>query len=115
MTPSSHHLSPGQSVTYGFRLLLAPDPQHVEDTLLAAGHPVAVGVPGFTLHADMREGRLLLRTPQGLRLHGMVQEPQGALEVEQVRTGGRQGVGGSVEKTVAFVVKVWGLGVEVVE
>ena len=88
MTPSSHHLSPGQSVTYGFRLLLAPNPQQVEDTLLAAGHPVVVGVPGFTLHADMREGRLLLRTPQGLRLQGMVQEPQGALQVEQVRTGG---------------------------
>ncbi len=52
-------LTPGEEVTYGFEFMLAPEIRKIEDTLLAQGRPVAVGVPGYVLPLD-QTGRLFL-------------------------------------------------------
>jgi hypothetical protein len=52
--------------------------------LNAAGHPVVIGVPGFILHTDMKEARLLVRMPNSLSLSGIQQDPPNVLLLEDL-------------------------------
>jgi len=63
--PTDCLLAPGESRTYGLRFLLAPEIRKIEETLAAAGRPVAVGIPGYVLPADI-DGRLFLKYPKAV-------------------------------------------------
>ena len=75
--PTAALLAPGANRTYGLRLRLAQDVEHVTDALLAAGVPVAVPLPGPTLHLDMTDARLQLHLPPHLQLRAAAAEPEG--------------------------------------
>ncbi len=63
---TSKILKAGDSVSYGFKLLLAPAIDKIESTLIAQGHPVAVGIPGYI--AEMDEAfRLILKTKMTIK------------------------------------------------
>lgn len=96
--PSSATLAPGESRTYGFRMLLSPSLRGVEGTLLSAGHPVARILPGPVLNADMESAALWLSLPKGYgEVPRISAEPADALVVEPcVRSpGGGSGGGGT--------------------
>jgi len=80
--PTAALLAPGANRTYGLRLRLAQDVEHVTDALLAAGVPVAVPLPGPTLHLDMTDARLHLHLPPHLQLRTAAAEPEGCSGAE---------------------------------
>ena len=80
--PTAALLAPGANRTYGLRLRLAQDVEHVTDALLAAGVPVAVPLPGPTLHLDMTDARLHLHLPPHLQLRSAAAEPEGCTGAE---------------------------------
>ena len=87
--PTSARIAAGARRTYGVRLVLAPSPRTVEHTLLQAGHPVAVPLPGPVIPLDATNATLLLRSPitgRGISTHSMLptltSHPAGALTVD---------------------------------
>ncbi len=76
--PTERVLQPGESVTYGLRIAVAPSVREIEATLAANNRPVAVGVPGYILPQDT-PGRLFLR--YGSAVRSITAEPGGALDV----------------------------------
>ncbi|KAH9486468.1 hypothetical protein JR316_0000533 [Psilocybe cubensis] len=50
--PTSFILQPGASRTYGLQFRLAPSIRQIEQTIIAANHPVAAGVPGYIISSD---------------------------------------------------------------
>ncbi|KAF2850074.1 hypothetical protein T440DRAFT_508233 [Plenodomus tracheiphilus IPT5] len=48
-TPTSRTLQPGEQYSIGLKFSLADDVQHIEDTVVKAGIPLAVGIPGFVI------------------------------------------------------------------
>jgi hypothetical protein len=87
VNPSSKTLAKGEQYTFGFRMILAPCPTKVEATLRAAGQPVIIGVPGFVLHHDMRESRLIVQLPEqtksgSMSVESIVIEPPIAVEID---------------------------------
>jgi len=80
--PTAALLAPGANRTYGLRLRLAQDVEHVTDALLAAGVPVAVPLPGPTLHLDMTDARLHVHLPPHLQLRSAAAEPEGCTGAE---------------------------------
>lgn len=97
--PTARVLAPGESRTYGLRFLLADEIRTMEDTLAAAGRPVAVGIPGYILPMDT-DGKLFLRYP--LPVKTMAVEPAGALQI----TG--NGLTSNGWKSYAVNGKTWG-------
>ena len=81
--PTSHTLEPGESRSYGVAFLVAPSIREIEETLLADGRPVAVGVPGYVVPQDI-EARLFLKHDREVR--ALEVEPAGALSVTPVGT-----------------------------
>jgi len=75
---TSETLVPGKSMTFGVRFLVAPDVRHIEATLTAHKHPVAIGVPGYILPQDIN-GRLFLRYDSSVR--SIVSEPAAAVTI----------------------------------
>ncbi|GME25193.1 Glycoside hydrolase family 43 [Neofusicoccum parvum] len=59
--PTSSVLEPGANITVGLRFSLAASNPAIEDTVKASGTPLAVGIPGYVLPADVI-GRLFLHT-----------------------------------------------------
>lgn len=76
--PTSFTLRPGESRSYGVAFLVAPELREIENTLLANGRPVAVGIPGYVVPKDM-EAQLFLAHDQPVRSIDV--EPAGALTV----------------------------------
>jgi hypothetical protein len=76
--PTDCVLAPGESRTYGLKFLLAGEIRNMENTLSAAGHPVAVGIPGYVLPMDV-EAKLFLQYPKPVK--AMEVEPPGAIEI----------------------------------
>ena len=76
--PTSATLAPGETRTYGVRFLVSPAIRDVERTLAANGHPVAVGIPGYVLPADV-DGRLFLN--YGRKVRSITVEPPGAIGI----------------------------------
>ncbi|CDM64750.1 hypothetical protein PYK22_00745 [Pyrinomonas methylaliphatogenes] len=81
--PTSRTLAPGETVSYGLRFLLADEIRSIENSLIAHGRPVAVGVPGYILPMDL-EGRLFLRYA-GHKVKRVRVEPQGAIAIAEER------------------------------
>jgi hypothetical protein len=76
--PTALTLAPGESKTYGVRFLVANSIRNIERTLADNRRPVAVGIPGYVLPADV-EGRLFLKYPGTVK--SMAVEPAGALAI----------------------------------
>ncbi|HPR33442.1 MAG TPA: DUF5695 domain-containing protein, partial [Prolixibacteraceae bacterium] len=74
--PTSAFLQPGQSKMYGLRFLLADSLRDVENTLIRARRPVAVGIPGYVLPMDV-QAKLFLRYSHKIKSWNV--EPDGAL------------------------------------
>ncbi len=78
--PSQAELAPGESRIYGVKFLLSPGIREIEETLLANGRPVAVGIPGYILPMAL-DARLFLKyTTEVSKLRI---EPEGALLIAQ--------------------------------
>ncbi len=78
--PTSLTLAPGESKSYGLKLLVSDSIRNIEKTLAGNQRPVAVGVPGYVLPQDM-EGRLFLR--YGRRVKSLRVEPASAIEIRE--------------------------------
>lgn len=78
--PTSATLDAGEARTYGLRFLLADSIRAIEETLVANGHPVAVGIPGYVLPMN-QTGRLFLKHDR--EIQSIEVDPSGALEVER--------------------------------
>ncbi len=76
--PTSETLAPGQTRSYGVEFLLSPQIPDIEKTLMAAGRPVAVGVPGYIVPMDM-DVKLFLKSRSAVR--SMSVNPAGAMTV----------------------------------
>jgi hypothetical protein len=82
--PTSFTLAPGASRTIGLRLVTAPSIRAIEDTLVAQGRPVAVGIPGYVAPTD-QDLSLFLKSPKPVaRIESF---PAGALTTTLVRSG----------------------------
>ncbi len=57
--PTMATIAPGQTTTYGVRLLVSDEIRHIEKTLAANKRPVAIGIPGYILPMDL-DGKLFL-------------------------------------------------------
>ena len=77
-TPTSAILKPGESKSYGLKFLLANSVRDIENTLVEAGRPLAVGVPGYVLPMDV-DAKLFLNYTSDVK--SLTIEPQGALDV----------------------------------
>ncbi|MBS1792788.1 MAG: hypothetical protein JSS81_02980 [Acidobacteria bacterium] len=74
--PTSEQLAPRAARTFGLKFLVAPEIRKIEDTLAANKRPVAVGIPGYILPADV-DGKLFLK--YGAKVKSLTVEPQNAL------------------------------------
>jgi hypothetical protein len=75
--PTTTTLTPGQTRTYGVRLLVCDEIRNIEKTLAANKRPVAVGIPGYILPMDL-DGKLFLNYTSPVR--AIEVSPQGAIE-----------------------------------
>lgn len=75
--PSMETIAPGQTRTYGVRLLVAKEIRQIEETLAANNRPVAVGIPGYILPMDLN-GKLFLNYPS--QVASIDVAPKGAIE-----------------------------------
>ncbi len=71
-------LQPGESVTYGLRVVVSPSVRQIEETLAANGRPVAVGIPGYIVPQDAA-ARLFLQNKSPVR--AITSEPADALRI----------------------------------
>ncbi len=78
--PRSVRLNPGESREYGLSFVLSPTIRDIESTLISHNRPVAVGLPGYVLPADI-EARLLLNYSSDIR--SLDVHPGGALTFEE--------------------------------
>ncbi|MFO7755986.1 MAG: DUF5695 domain-containing protein [Bacteroidales bacterium] len=78
--PHSVRLNPGESREYGVSFVLSPTIRDIETTLISHKRPVAVGLPGYVLPADI-EARLLLNYSSDIR--SLDVHPGGALTFEE--------------------------------
>lgn len=82
--PTSFTLAPGASRVIGVRLVTAPSIRAIEDTLVAHGRPVAVGIPGYVAPTDQTLS-LFLKSPKPVvKVESL---PAGALTATPVKTG----------------------------
>ncbi|HEX7051781.1 MAG TPA: DUF5695 domain-containing protein [Longimicrobiales bacterium] len=81
--PTADTLAPGEGRSYGVAFLRAPTIRDIEETLLADGRPVAIGIPGYVLPTDI-EARLFLKHTAAVRSIDI--EPAGALSFEDAGT-----------------------------
>jgi hypothetical protein len=77
---TSFTLAPGASRTYGLRFLLSDTIRDIEPTLAENKLPVAVGVPGYLLPADI-DAHLFLRFDEPVRSVSV--EPAGAIAIQK--------------------------------
>jgi hypothetical protein len=77
--PTLATVAPGETRTYSLKFLVSPEIRNIEQTLIDAGRPVAVGIPGYILPMDI-EGNLYLRYPA--RVKSIKSEPAGAVAIE---------------------------------
>lgn len=83
-TPTSITLAPGETRIFGLRLVTAPGIRQIEDTLIANGRPVAVGIPGYVVPTD-QTADLFLKTPSPVAK--IASYPAGALSAQPQDSG----------------------------
>ncbi|MBN1361949.1 MAG: hypothetical protein JW993_15240 [Sedimentisphaerales bacterium] len=76
--PTMTTIAPGQTRTYGVKLLVSREICQIEDTLAANERPVAVGIPGYILPMDL-DGKLFLNYPS--QVASVAVSPEGAIEI----------------------------------
>jgi Family of unknown function (DUF5695) len=76
--PTSKLLAPGESVTYGLRFVLSPSLSEIENTLIAHGHPVAVGLPGYVLPKN-ETSQLFIHSEK--KIIDVKMSPEGAIQL----------------------------------
>ena len=76
--PTSEILAPGETVSYGVKFILAGSVREIENALVSAGRPVAVGIPGYVVPEDVN-AKLFIR--YGKAVKAMKVEPEGALDI----------------------------------
>lgn len=74
--PTSATLEPGQNITFGLRFSAVADIPSIETAVASTGTPVAVGLPGYILPADM-VGKLFLKSK--CPVASITSHPNGAL------------------------------------
>ncbi|KAF9566984.1 hypothetical protein CPC08DRAFT_63123 [Agrocybe pediades] len=74
--PTSAILQPGASRTYGLQFILAPSIRGIEQTLISAKRPAAVGIPGYIVPSD-HVAKLFLSYPSPVQSISV--SPSGAL------------------------------------
>ncbi|KZT22629.1 hypothetical protein NEOLEDRAFT_1137625 [Neolentinus lepideus HHB14362 ss-1] len=74
--PTSVVLQPGETKSYGLQFRLASSIRGIEDALIEANRPVAVGIPGYILPAD-QDGKLFLNYPS--KVANITVWPSGAM------------------------------------
>jgi hypothetical protein len=79
--PTALTLAPGESKTYGVRFLVSKSISEIEATLVANGRPVAVGIPGYILPADL-DAKLFLKYDKSVK--SIAVEPAGALTIRRL-------------------------------
>ena len=77
--PSSVILSPGEERSFGVKFLVAESVRDIENTLMKASRPVAMGVPGYVLPMDVDAG-LFINYPE--KVESIVVEPERALKIK---------------------------------
>jgi hypothetical protein len=75
--PTATTLKPGESRTFGLRLLVSPGIKAIEKTLAENDRPVAVGIPGYIVPMDI-EAKLFLQ-PGNRKVVSVASSPEGAL------------------------------------
>jgi hypothetical protein len=75
--PTATTLKPGESRSYGLRLLVSPEIKAIEKTLADHDRPVAVGIPGYIVPMDL-EAKLFLH-PGNRKVVGVASSPEGAI------------------------------------
>ncbi|MEH3159760.1 MAG: DUF5695 domain-containing protein [Sphingomonas taxi] len=78
--PTSRTIAPGAAIEIGVRLLTAPSIRSIEPTLVAAGRPVAVGIPGYVVPTDQR-ATLFVKAPAAIA--AIESSPADALDVRR--------------------------------
>src|SRR5206468_6959374 len=78
--PTSFTLAPGERRSFGLRFVLSPSIRAIDETLVAERRPVAVGIPGYVVPADL-PATLFLRSPQPVARFDSW--PAGGLTAEQ--------------------------------
>ena len=87
--PTSKTLAPGDSVTYGLRVSVCDGGPRTRDAALAAaGEPVLVGVPGYTLSTDMEGAELIVTPPPGVNVTAAASSAPAALKVVGIAADG---------------------------
>ncbi len=76
--PTQLTLRPGESRSYGLAFVLSQDLRRIDATLSGNERPVAFGVPGYVLPADI-DGRLFLKYARNVA--SIAVEPKGAIVV----------------------------------
>ncbi len=79
--PTSKVIKPGETVSYGVRFLLADSLRDIESALVAAGRPVAVGIPGYVVPEDVN-ARLFIK--YGKKVREVKPAPDGAIEISDL-------------------------------
>lgn len=79
-SPTALTLAPGESKTYGLKFIVSDSIRHIEQTLAQNQRPVAVGVPGYILPADIN-ARLFLKYSKPVRAVNV--EPAEAISVNK--------------------------------
>jgi hypothetical protein len=78
-TPTSSVLKPGETKSYGVKLLVTNSLREVEKTLSSNGHPVAVGIPGYVIPMDVN-AKLFLQYNKAVKK--ITVQPEGAIEIK---------------------------------
>lgn len=83
--PTGFTLAPGETRSFGVRLVLAPSIRGIEDRLAAAGRPVIVGLPGYVVTPDA-DSALFVKSRSPVR--AVEVSPPGALAIGQAEAVG---------------------------
>lgn len=98
--PTSSILEPGANITVGLRFSLAATIPAIEEAVQSTNNPVAVGIPGYILPADII-GRLFLHT--NASVSSITASPAGALTLSTPTP-----FAGGVEYAVTPSASAWG-------
>ena len=80
--PTSQNLNPGEKLSYGLRFIIANSVTEIENSLLEAKRPVAVGIPGYVLPMDV-EAKLFIKYLK--KIKSISVEPENSLNVLEIK------------------------------
>ncbi len=78
--PTSETIEPGESRSYGVKLIVSESIRDIESTLIENDRPVAVGIPGYVL-PENQKNQLFIK--YNSEVSDMQVEPEGAFEINE--------------------------------